>query len=121
MTCNPILLDWGEGDSKVELQNITFFHLMKFFCKVQRSIMSPLAIAGMNNTPKGSRTLGEFFHLCRLLTLLLFFLSSGKRMDPLSVVSCTVHVSIASRQKRPNLHRSVLGPIIIIPNVLETQ
>ena len=85
--------------------------------------MSPLAIAGMNNTLKGSRTLGEFLHLCRLLTLLLFFPSypQVKKMDPLSVVSCTVHASIASRQKRPNLHRSVLGPIIIIPNVLETQ
>ena len=37
--------------------------------------MSPLAIARMNNTPKGSRTLGEILHLCRLLTLLLFLLS----------------------------------------------
>lgn len=45
--------------------------------------MSPLAIAGMNNTPEGSRTLGEFLHLCRLLTLLLFFfLSSGKKNGP---------------------------------------
>lgn len=31
MTWNSILLDLGEGDSKVELQNITFFHLIKFF------------------------------------------------------------------------------------------
>lgn len=42
--------------------------------------MSPLAIADMNNTPEGSRTLGEFPYLCRLLTLLrFFFLSSGKK------------------------------------------
>lgn len=85
--------------------------------------MSLLAITGMNNTQKGCRTFGEFLHLCRLLMLLLCFscCPQVKKMGPLSVVSCTVHASIALRQKRPNLHRSVLGPIIIIPNVLETQ
>lgn len=35
-------------------------------------------------------------------------------------VSLTVYASVACRQNGPNLHRSVLGPIIIISNVLET-
>lgn len=75
---SSILLDRGEGDWKVELQNITFFHLLKFFLRVQRSIMSPLAMAAMNKTPAGCKTLGDFLHLCRLLMLLFFFfLSSG--------------------------------------------
>lgn len=73
MTCSSILLDWGEEYSKVELQNITFFHLI-FFFKVQRSIVSPLAIAAMNNTliHWGSISLGDILHLCGLLRLFLF-------------------------------------------------
>lgn len=54
MNRNPILLSWSEGDSekKVELQNIAFFHLMKF-CEEQGSIKSPLATVSMNNAPQG--------------------------------------------------------------------
>lgn len=120
---NTIELEWGGLKKKVELQNIAFFHLMKF-CEEQGSIKSPLATVSMNNAPQGWKTLGDLLYLCRLLTLLpLFFplLSPQVKKDPLSAVSLTVHASIAWGQNGPNLHRSVLGPIIIIPNVLETQ
>ncbi len=85
---NTIELEWGGLRKKVELQNIAFFHLVKF-CEEQGSIKSPLATVSMNNAPQGWKTLGDLLYLCRLLTLLpLFFPSSLLRWKRTLCLRC---------------------------------
>lgn len=90
-SCPGIQYYWigVRGTQKLNYKTLHSF-ISWSFCREQGSIKSPLATVSMNNAPQARKTLGELLYLCRLLTLIHFFLTSGKK-TPLSVVSLTVH------------------------------